>query len=151
MGAVTDLRMNWRALTGLRRTVKAIGDLDPESYQLIPDDLEASVDKHGANVAFRFEGTLMTYDEFESIANRVAHWALAQGFEAGDVVALFMENRPEYVATWFGLSKVGIVTALINNNLSDEALAHCVNIADAKAVISGADQDDAMASTIDLF
>lgn len=151
MGAVTDLRMDWRALTGLRRTVKAIGDLDPESYQLIPDDLEASVDKHGANVAFRFEGTLMTYDEFESIANRVAHWALAQGFEAGDVVALFMENRPEYVATWFGLSKVGIVTALINNNLSDEALAHCVNIADAKAVISGADQDDAMASTIDLF
>ncbi|MEM0984992.1 MAG: long-chain-acyl-CoA synthetase [Pseudomonadota bacterium] len=151
MGALTDLTMNWKSLTGLRRTLKAIGDVDPDGYTLIADDLEASVDKHGANVAFRFEGKILTYNEFEAIANRVANWALSQGLTAGDVVALYMENRPEYVATWFGLSKIGVVTALINHNLTDDSLAHCVNIADAKAVISGAEQDEGLASAIDLF
>jgi len=151
MGALSDLAMNWKVLTGLRRTLKGIGDIDPEGYQLIADDLEASVDKHEANVAFRFEGALLTYREFEAMANRVAHWALAEGLKAGDVVALYMENRPEYVATWFGLSKLGIVTALINNQLTDESLAHCVNIAEAKAVIAGEDQDEGLATAIDLF
>ena len=151
MGALSDLMMNWRTFDGLRRTANMVADIDPEGFRLVPDDLEASVDKFGANVAFRFEGRLVTYNEFEATANRVAHWALDQGLKAGDTVALFMENRPEYVAVWFGLSKIGVVSALINHNLADEALAHCVNIADAKAVISGAEQDAQLASAVELL
>ncbi|MEM7766011.1 MAG: long-chain-acyl-CoA synthetase [Pseudomonadota bacterium] len=151
MGALSDLTMNWKSFTGLRRTVKGIGDVDPEGYNLVPDDLEASVDKYGANIVFRFEGRIVTYREFEAQANQVAHWALAEGLKPGDTVALYMENRPEYVAIWFGLSKVGVVTALINHNLTDESLAHCVNIADAKAVICGEEQDEGLVSAIDHF
>lgn len=29
-----------------------------------------------------------------------------QGFKHGDVVALYMWNRPEYVCTWLGCAKV---------------------------------------------
>ena len=46
-----------------------------------------------------------------------------------------MHNRPEYVAIWIGLSKIGIVTALVNNNLRDKSLLHALTIVDAKAVI----------------
>jgi acyl-CoA synthetase (AMP-forming)/AMP-acid ligase II len=42
---------------------------------------------------------------------------VARGFRKGDVVALFMMNRPEFVATWMGLAKVGVVTAFLNHNL----------------------------------
>ena len=46
-----------------------------------------------------------------------------------------MPNRLEYFAIWYGLSKIGVVTALINNQLSGLALAHCINIAAPACVI----------------
>lgn len=48
-----------------------------------------------------------------------------------------METRPEFVCLWLGLAKVGLVTALINNNLRKEVLIHSVNAANCKAIIVG--------------
>ena len=146
MSRMAELSSNWKTFSGIRRLLKLTGDLGPESTNLVPDDFEATVDKHRANVAFRFEGDVITYGEFDARANQVANWALEQGLKPGDSVALFMENRPEYVAVWAGLSKVGVVSALINSHLTGEALAHCINIADAKHIVFGADQDEAIAS-----
>jgi fatty-acyl-CoA synthase len=50
-----------------------------------------------------------------------------------------MPNRLEYFAVWYGLSKIGVVTALINNQLSGLALAHCLNISQAACVIVDAE------------
>jgi fatty-acyl-CoA synthase len=46
-----------------------------------------------------------------------------------------MPNRLEYFAVWYGLSKIGVVTALINNQLAGLPLAHCLNISGASHVI----------------
>ncbi|MEO0883922.1 MAG: long-chain-acyl-CoA synthetase [Pseudomonadota bacterium] len=140
MGFISNIRRDWQTVSAFRRILKYLDDLGPDSEKIVADDLEASVDKHRANAAFRFEGDIVTYGEFDARANRVANWALSQGLKAGDAVALFMGNCPDYVAVWFGLSKIGAVTGLINHNLAEEALAHCINIADAKAVICGAEQ-----------
>jgi solute carrier family 27 fatty acid transporter 1/4 len=53
-----------------------------------------------------------------------------------------MENRPEYVAIWLGLAKVGLVPALINYNLKLQALVHTIKVANAKAIIYGAELQD---------
>ena len=140
MGLIGNLKRDWATISGIRKLLKYTSDISPESTNLLADDLEASVDRHSSNVALRFEGELMTYGELDGLANRVAHWALDQGFKAGDAVSLFMGNCPEYIAIWYGLAKVGVVTGLINHNLSDEGLAHCVNIADSKAIIFGTEQ-----------
>ena len=146
MGFINNLKRDWTTLSGLRTLLANGADIHPDSLNVVADDLEASVDRHKANIAFRFEGQIMTYGELDALANQIAHWALGQGLKAGDAIALFMENRPEYVAVWYGLSKIGVVSGLINHNLSGEGLAHCVNIADAKAVIMGADQAKQIAS-----
>lgn len=39
-------------------------------------------------------------------SNKVANYFLHQGYKKGDIVAIFMENRPEYMCIWLGLSKV---------------------------------------------
>jgi solute carrier family 27 fatty acid transporter 1/4 len=57
------------------------------------------------------------------------------GLKKGDCVALVMENKPEYVGIWLGLSKLGIITAFINTNLKNESLLHCINSAKASVVI----------------
>ena len=53
-------------------------------------------------------------------ANRYARWALAQGIAKGDTVCLLMPNRPEYLAIWLGLTRIGAVVALINTNLTGD-------------------------------
>lgn len=60
---------------------------------------------------------------------------MAQGLKRGDTISLLMENRPEYPAIWLGLSKIGVITALINNNLKNDPLSYSINVANSKAVI----------------
>ncbi|MGH6951399.1 MAG: long-chain-acyl-CoA synthetase, partial [Vitreimonas sp.] len=65
----------------------------------------------------------------------------------GDTVALLLPNRAEYVPAWVGLAKVGVATALINNNLTGAALAHCLSISGATHVIA----DSETAAAIDTI
>lgn len=91
----------------------------------------------GSELVLIGERSRFTWSDLDAFANRVAGWALASGFVRGDVVALSMENRPEYVGIWLGLSRVGVVTALLNTNLVGERLAHCVREASPRAWIAG--------------
>ena len=138
MGFFSVIKREFHFTRSLKALMNEVGEIDPEAHVLITDDIENTVDKFPQNAVFHFEGDTVTYTQFDERANRVAHWALAQGYKAGDCVALFMENEPDFVAAWFGLSKIGIVTALINNNLEGAGLAHCLNIVDCKAVIAAA-------------
>ena len=115
---------------------KLLKEVDENFSVLVPDEVEETIDLHRDKTAFIFEGETMTFGEFEARSNRVANWALAQGFATGDAIALVMENRPDYLAIWMGLSKVGVVTALINSNLDGAGLTHCINIVGAKAIIA---------------
>ncbi|MDP1632664.1 MAG: long-chain-acyl-CoA synthetase [Caulobacter sp.] len=120
-----------RYLKGLSRTLRWVKPIAPDSKDLICDDLEASVDRHKDSPAITFEGKTLTYGEMDALANRYAHWAKEQGITRGETVALFMPNRADYLPIWYGLTKVGVATALINNNLTGAALAHCLNLSGA--------------------
>jgi solute carrier family 27 (fatty acid transporter), member 1/4 len=71
-------------------------------------------------------------DEFK---NRIANVFYQAGFKHGDKVALLMENRPEFVAIWLGLSTLGVVVPLINHNLKKQSLLHSITIASCNGVI----------------
>uniref|UniRef100_A0A7E4V5Z6 Very long-chain fatty acid transport protein n=1 Tax=Panagrellus redivivus TaxID=6233 RepID=A0A7E4V5Z6_PANRE len=81
-------------------------------------------------------GRSLTFSEFNRLSNRFANYFKQKGFKRGDVIALYMENSPEFVAAWMGLAKLGVVTAWINSNLKMEPLAHCVTTSEAKAIIT---------------
>jgi len=76
-----------------------------------------------------------SYRALTERANRYARWALSAGIKSGDTVCLFMPGRPDYVAAWLGITKVGGVAALINTKLVGSSLAHCVNVAAGDHVI----------------
>lgn len=133
------LKRDWRFWKGLSRTLKRVKTITRESDNLVCDDIQAAVDLYRNRPAMTFEGRTVTYGELDGIANRYAHWAKSQNLRRGQVVALFMPNRLEYFAIWYGLSKVGVVTALINNQLIGTPLAHCLNICGAGHVIVDSD------------
>uniref|UniRef100_A0A915AC12 Very long-chain fatty acid transport protein n=1 Tax=Parascaris univalens TaxID=6257 RepID=A0A915AC12_PARUN len=89
-----------------------------------------------------------TFEEFNKEANKFANYFQSIGYRSGDVVALFMENGADMVTAWVGLSKIGVVTAWINNNLRLEPLAHCMNTSKARSVICSKNLCSAMNAVI---
>jgi fatty-acyl-CoA synthase len=106
--------------TGTFTVADAIGEV----AQRMPEQL-----------ALVFEDQKLTYRNLDLASNQVAHWAQSHNIGRGDVVALLMENRPEFVVYWLGLAKLGAVTALINTNLTGRPLAHCLDVSGAKHLI----------------
>ena len=84
------------------------------------------------------EATL-SYGELAIRCHQYARWGVAQGFQRGDTVCLMMANCAEYMAIWLGLSRIGAIAALINNNLAGEALVHSINIVAPRAMIVDAE------------
>jgi len=139
MGLAANIRRDMKFADGLRRLLKRIKPIELDSNVLLCDDIEEAVDKFGDAVAIEDEHRALTYREFDALANRYAHWARSRNLRRSDVIGLVMTNRAEYLAAWLGFSKVGIATALINTNLSGQALAHCLNIVGVAQVV--ADED----------
>uniref|UniRef100_A0A6Q2Z7Q3 long-chain-fatty-acid--CoA ligase n=1 Tax=Esox lucius TaxID=8010 RepID=A0A6Q2Z7Q3_ESOLU len=112
----------------------------------LPKIFAETVRRHGDKTALIFEGTgeKWSFRELDEYSNRVANLLLQRGFVEGDVVALFMENRSQYVGLWLGMAKIGVEAALINFNLRLEALVHCVTISNAKAVVFGSELTEAV-------
>ncbi|MBW2243517.1 MAG: long-chain-acyl-CoA synthetase [Deltaproteobacteria bacterium] len=111
----------------------------PGSRRTAADLIERCAARHPERTFVRFEGRNRSYAAYNAAANRVAHWALERGIGKGQVVALLMENRPEYLELWAGLAKVGATTALINNSLSGPALVHALEEAGCKTLLLGAE------------
>lgn len=135
MNFLARLKSDYTYIAGLKKMEKALADITPDAAISLVDDIEKSVDNYPDNIAFWDETAPLTYRAFDGRANRFAHWGRSAGLRAGDCVALFMENRPDYVAFWAGMAKIGVVTALINTHLHGASLAHCINLAKAKAIL----------------
>jgi fatty-acyl-CoA synthase len=90
----------------------------------------------------------LSYRALAQQCNRYARWALAQGLGKGDVVCLLMPNCPDYMAIWLGMTRVGVIVALINTNLVGAQLAHSVNIAAPKDIIVGEELVEALVGVL---
>ncbi len=119
------------ALRALRRTTPIARNPDHTVRELF----EGLASQHGERLALFSDTESLTYRELNAHSNRYARWALGAGHQKGDVIALLMPNRPEFLAVWIGIGKAGCVTALLNTNLPGASLAHCINVVKARTVI----------------
>ncbi|MDF3029679.1 MAG: long-chain-acyl-CoA synthetase [Moraxellaceae bacterium] len=99
--------------------------------------LEHATARHPRGIAIRYRDGALTYAELNRWANRVAHFYQQQGLQKGDVVAVLLENRPEFLAVVAGLAKLGVVAALLNTSQAGRVLAHSITLVQPKAVIVG--------------
>ncbi|XP_063983454.1 long-chain fatty acid transport protein 4 isoform X2 [Diachasmimorpha longicaudata] len=101
----------------------------------VADIFRQHVVKHPNKPCLICEDQEWTFQEIEDLSNKVATIFKNHGYRKGDTVALLMENRPEYVAIWLGLAKLGIVIPFINTYLRKSSLLHSVNISKCQALI----------------
>ena len=107
--------------------------------------------RFGEATALTSPDQTLSYRALAAAVNRYARWGLAQGLRRGDVAALFMENCPEYLAIWLGLTRIGVTVALINTHLTREALAHSLNTARPRLVICDGELAAALVAARDLL
>ena len=119
-----------------RRSAIAGKYLASSSYT-IADLLEQRVREQGQRPLLHCGERSWSYAQANAEANRVAHALLGLGVKRGDVVALAMENRPEFFFVWFGLAKLGAVAAFLNTHIGGRALAHALQAVQAKVAVVG--------------
>ncbi|XP_076231493.1 long-chain fatty acid transport protein 4 [Calliopsis andreniformis] len=125
-----DIQLLYRTITA-ELEIKA----HRRSNMTVTKIFKKRVEQYPNQTCFLFEDSIWTNADVNKYSNQIASVFQRAGYVKGDAVALMMPNRPEYVAIWLGLGKLGVVTALINTNLREQSLIHCLRIAEVKSVI----------------
>jgi len=100
--------------------------------------------QRGHQDALRFEEQRYTWADVNNCANQWAGYFRNQGVSAGDVVAIAMENRPEFLFALLGLNKLGAVGGLLNHNLRGKELLHALTIARPQKILAGLEKLDSI-------
>ena len=121
----------------LDRRAAASALIKPADLYTLADRVEETARRQGERPFLLYGGQRFSYAEVDARANQVAHAAFARGLRPGDVCALAMENRPDFFFTWFGLTKLGVVVAFINTQVSGRPLVHALETTQARAAVVG--------------
>ena len=83
-------------------------------------------------------GTVITFDELEARANRLAHYFRHAGLVEGDAVAILMENNEHIHAVMWAARRAGLYYVPINTHLTAPEAAYIIDNSAAKAIIGSA-------------
>src|SRR5436190_5082453 len=117
-----------------------------QPHRLLSTVIDEIAARSGHAPALLSDGECLTFRALSDRSTKYARWAIEHGVSKGDVVALLMPNRPEYMAIWLGITRAGGVVALLNTSLAGPALAHCINTAAASHLIVAAELVDRTAA-----
>jgi long-chain acyl-CoA synthetase len=79
------------------------------------------------------EFTRWSFAKYAGECRRIARGLLAAGLRRGDRVALWAENRPEWMAVWMGTVIAGLVIVPIDYLVSEDECANIISITKARA------------------
>lgn len=122
------------ALVRYIKIIKDVRRLDRGNSSLGEVFIE-HVKKHPNKPCIISDGNVWTFQQINVYSNQLANFLHNQNYKKGDAIALFMENRPEFVASWLGISKLGIVIPLVNTNQRQKSLIHSITIVNCKAIV----------------
>lgn len=62
---------------------------------------------------------------------------------------MMLQNHPTFFILLFAISKIGAVPSLLNTNLSDNSLLHCIRLTDTKLFLFDSTYESQVATIID--
>ncbi|HVV92456.1 MAG TPA: long-chain-acyl-CoA synthetase [Hyphomicrobiales bacterium] len=130
------------------RALTLTGAIGKDSARTLPVAIAELAARFGDAPALLSEREGFGFRTLAEHISRYARWALDQDIRPGETVCLMMANRPDYMAIWLGITRVGGVVALLNTNLRGEALAHCIAAVAPRHAIVGAELREAFATAL---
>lgn len=79
----------------------------------------------------------ITWHQFDKEANRIANVLLNKGIKKGDKVLHLMFNSIEWLAVYFGITRLGAWVVPLNFRYTSEDIIYCGRVSEAKMIIFG--------------
>ncbi len=98
--------------------------------------LRESADANPDKTLCHINDLSFTYAQVDEISGRVASALLATGLQRGDKVALQLPNLPQFLFTYFGLMKAGLVMVPLNPLLRAPEVAYHLQDSQAKVLVT---------------
>jgi long-chain acyl-CoA synthetase len=98
--------------------------------------LRESADAHPDKPLVHIHDLTFSYAQVDEISGRLASSLLGLGLERGDKVALQLPNLPQFLFTYFGILKAGLVMVPLNPLLRAPEVAYHLEDSDAKVLVT---------------
>ena len=102
-------------------------------------NLEVSATRYPDKPAYVFFGKSLSYRQLREQAEAIAGWLQKEGVGAGDRVALFMQNCPQFSVALYGILRANAVVVPVNPMNRAEELRHYITDPDTSVIICSAD------------
>ncbi len=83
-----------------------------------------------------YNGSRISYREFDEITDSLAASLLKMGFKRGDRLAIIALNQPEWLYAFFAANKIGVGVVALNVRYREAELNYMLNNSSAKGLIS---------------
>ena len=80
-----------------------------------------------------------TYAQFVRECEAVGAGLQARGIAPGDRIVIHLENRPEFLVTWFACAAIGAVAVTTNSRSSEDELTYFIGNCGARAAVTQPD------------
>ena len=108
----------------------------PEQFNLATYYLDARIEEgFGDKIAVYCGDKRYTYREVQQMANEIGSALLRLGVEMEDRVLIVLSDSIEFVATWFGIAKIGAVITMVNTMLPAADYEYYLNYTRAKVAV----------------
>jgi fatty-acyl-CoA synthase len=102
-------------------------------------NLETTAARFADKPAYVFFGRPLSFGELKAQAEAVAGWLHSVGVKAGDRVAIFMQNCPQYAVAYYGILRANAVVVPVNPMNRAEEFKHFITDPQTRVVICTAD------------
>ncbi len=102
-------------------------------------NLEVSATRFPDKPAYLFFGQRLSFGELRRQAEAIAGWLQSAGVKAGERVAIFMQNCPQYAAAYYGILRANAVVVPVNPMNRAEEFKHFITDPQTRVVICSAD------------
>ncbi|MFX0134710.1 MAG: long-chain-acyl-CoA synthetase [Candidatus Hodarchaeota archaeon] len=130
------LSFSWR-LESFSNAAMEIQNVGPEFNVSVGKCLEFNAETYPNNIAILYGDIKYTYKELNEWINRYANYFLSLGVKKGDVINIFLENRPELLFIIGAMSKIGTIGSLINTRQRATTLIHSLKLNPVNIYIIG--------------
>jgi len=108
----------------------------PEKINLAQFYLDRNLDlNRGAKTAVYYKDKTYSYAQLVAYSNKVGNFLKALGVEMEDRVLMVINDSPEFVASWYGIIKIGAVATDVYSYLRAKDYAYFLNYTRAKVAI----------------
>ena len=96
--------------------------------------------KHRAQLSpnatfIKFENDSLTFQEYDRGGNKMANIFSTLGLKKSDTCAVMLPNSSEFLVTWLGLARLGVIEVPINVAYKGDLLAYILNKAKCQALV----------------